>query len=110
MRQAFGGEARGGLDALFATDPLEDRTGSEAASRWQAEAAWGLPVFGGRWTGSPHAGLGLSEGSRDYSLGWRLTPEARNAPDLSFGLKAARRENDGTVPEHTVGIELTTRW
>ena len=54
MRQAFGGEAQGGLDALFATDPLADRTGSEAASRWEAEAAWGLPVFGGRWTYQRH--------------------------------------------------------
>ena len=110
LRQDFGGRAQGGLDALFAPDPLDDRTGSEAASRWAVEAAYGLPAFGGRWTGSPHAGFGLSTGTRDYSLGWRLAPEAANAPDLSFGVRATRRESDYAEPEHTFGVELTARW
>ena len=110
LRQAMGGQAQGGLDALFAPDPLADRAGSEADSRWAMEAAYGLPVFGGRWTGSPHMGLGLATGARDYSLGWRLAPEAANAPDLSFGLKAARRESDAAETEHVVGIELISRW
>ena len=110
LRQEFGGKATGGLDALFAPETLDDRTGSEAASRWALEAAWGLPVLGGRWTGSPHAGFGLSTGTRDYSLGWRLAPEAANAPDLSFGVRATRRESDYAEPEHTFGVELTARW
>ena len=111
LRQELGTRAGGGLDALFAPDPLEDRTGSvAAASRWAMEAAWGLPAFGGRWTGSPHMGLGLSTGARDYSVGWRLTPEAASAPDLSFGLRATRRESDSAAPEHTVGVEISARW
>ena len=110
LRQELGGQASGGLDALFATAPLEDRTGSEAASRWSMEAAYGVPAFGGRFTGSPHVGLGLSTGARDYSLGWRLTPEAASAPALSLGLKATRRESDTVAPEHTVGVEATMRW
>ena len=110
LRQEFGGQANGGLDALFAPNPLEDRTGSEAASRWSMEAAYGFPAFGGRWTGSPHVGLGLATAARDYSLGWRLTPEAASAPDLSFGLKATRRESAAQTPEHTVGVEITARW
>ena len=110
LRQDFGGRAQGGLDALFAPDPLDDRTGSEAASRWALEAAYGLPAFGGRWTGSPHVGLGLATGARDYSVGWRLTPEAANAPDLSFGVRATRRESDVQAAEHTFGVELTARW
>ena len=111
LRQELGTRAGGGLDALFAPDPLEDRTGSvAAASRWAMEAAWGLPAFGGRWTGSPHMGLGLSTGARDYSVGWRLTPEAASAPDLSFGLRATRRESDAAAPEHTVGVEISARW
>ena len=48
LRQELGGQATGGLDAMFRPGPLEDRAGSEAASRWTAEAAWGLPAFGGR--------------------------------------------------------------
>ena len=111
LRQEFGGQAKGGLDALFQPAALEDRTGSEATSRWSMEAAYGLPAFGGRWTGSPHVGLGLATGARDYSLGWRLTPAANaNAPDVSFGLRATRRESDTAQAEHTVGFEATARW
>ena len=110
LRQEFGGQANGGLDALFQPATLEDRTGSEATSRWSMEAAYGFPAFGGRWTGSPHVGLGLATGARDYSLGWRLTPEAASAPDFSFGLRATRRESDTAQAEHTVGFEATARW
>ena len=110
LTQDWGGQAAGGLDALFSDAPLEDRTGSGMAeSRWVAEAAYGLPVFGGRFTGSPHMGLGLATGARDYTLGWRLEPAA-GAPAVSFGVQATRRESDGTVPEHTVGFEINARW
>ena len=112
LTQDWGGQAAGGLDALFADAPLEDRTGSGssmAESRWVAEAAYGLPVLGGRFTGSPHIGLGLATGARDYTLGWRLTPTI-DAPDLSFGVRALRRESDLTAPEHAVGFEATARW
>ena len=110
LRQEFGGQANGGLDALFQPATLEDRTGSEASSRWSMEAAYGFPAFGGRWTGSPHVGLGLATGARDYSLGWRLTPEGRSAANVSFGLKATRRESGTDDPEHTAGIEIRAAW
>ena len=110
LRQDFGGQASGGLDGLFAPDSLEDRTGSEAASCWTMEAAYGFPAFGGRFTGSPHVGLGLATGTRYYSLGWRLTPEGASAPDLSLGVKATLRESDTQAPEHRVGVELRARW
>ncbi len=114
LGQDWGGRAQGGLDALFQPEPLEDRAGSgdghEATSRWGMEAAWGLPAFGGRFTGSPYMGLGLATGARDYSLGWRLTPEAATAPGLSFGLRATRRESDTAPAEHTVGVELSASW
>jgi len=87
-----------GLDALFTPTPLEDRTGSEPAGRWTAEAAWGFPAFGGRFTASPHAGLGLSAGARNYTLGWRWTSQRQDTPELSFGLKAVRRESDTAAP------------
>ncbi len=111
LGQDWGGRAQGGLDALFQPEPLEDRQGSdEAVSRWSMEAAWGAPALGNRFTGSPWMGLGLATGARDYSLGWRLTPEAAGAPNLSFGLKATRRESGTTEAEHTVGIEFSARW
>ncbi|MCY4222397.1 MAG: hypothetical protein OXD35_12215, partial [Thiotrichales bacterium] len=110
LSQNVGGQASGGLEALFTSASMEDRTGSAASRRWTVEAAYGLPAFGGRWIGSPHAGMELATGARDYTLGWRLTPEAANAPNLSLDLKALRRENDTVEPEHTVGVEMTLRW
>ena len=111
LTQDWGGQSQGGLDALFTPAPLEDRTGNgEATSRWAMEAAYGLPVLGGRFTGSPHVGFGLATAARDYTIGWRLTPEAATAPDLSFGLKATRRESDAARAEHTFGVQLTARW
>ena len=112
LTQDWGGAAQGGLDALFASDPLADRTGGgEATARWAAEAAWGFPAFSGRFTGSPHVGLGLATDARDYSLGWRIAPAANaNAPDIAFGVKATRRESGWAEPEHTLGLEARLRW
>ena len=112
LTQDWGGAAQGGLDALFASDPLADRTGGgEATARWTAEAAWGFPAFSGRFTGSPHVGLGLAADARDYSLGWRIAPAANaNAPDVSFGVKGTRRESGWAEPEHTLGLEARLRW
>ncbi len=110
LRQDWGSQATGGLDALFASDPLTQRPGTTAtSSRWAAEAAWGFPAFGGRFTGSPHVGLGLTAGTRDYRLGWRLMP-ATLASALSLNLQATRRELDAAQPEHSVEFEFTTRW
>ena len=109
LRQGIGGRASGGLDALFASDPLANRTGDDDASRWQAEAAWGFSTFGGRFVGSPHVGLGLTADARDYSLGWRLAP-ATSALDLSLGVTATRREGDHAGPEHGIAVEIATRW
>ncbi len=110
LRQDWGGSAAGGLDALFTPDPLGERGGSgDATARWHAEAAYGFPALGGRFTGSPHVGLGLATGARDYTLGWRLSP-AGNAPDLSFGVRAIRSESDSAPPAHTVAGEFNARW
>ena len=98
-----------GLDALFATEPLAKRTGGRRSS-WRAEAAWGLPAFGGRFTGSPFLAWGYTAGGRDYDVGWRLEPEASGAPDLSLAVKATRREATDDTTDHGVGIDLTARW
>ena len=113
LRQHRGGQAAGGLDALFAGDPLARRPGGGRdadAGRWTMEAGWGAAVFGGRFVGTPHVGLGGSAFGRDLSVGWRLVPEAAAAPDLSLGLTAARREGSADAPEHGVAIEMSVRW
>ena len=113
LRHDRGGRAGGGLDALFADDPLdmENRTGPDGgdpAGRWTLEGAWGLPVPGGRFTGSPHMGLGLAPDGRDMRLGWRLTPEGPAAPALSFDITATRRETGAVAPEHGLGVAWGT--
>ena len=46
----------------------------EAGRRIDAEVGYGLAVFDGRFTGTPEFGLGLSDGNREYRIGWRLSP------------------------------------
>ena len=110
LRQDFGGQATGGLDALFAANPLAERMGQEAASRWTAEAAWGFSTFRGRFIGAPTLGYGFSAMGRDYSLGWQLEPFEGAGRDLSFGLKLTRRESLMAPPAHGIGAEFRMRW
>ena len=111
LRHDLGGSSAGGLEALFSPETLDRRTGAETADgRRTAEAAWGFPAFGGRYTGSPHAGLGLTDTTRDTTLGWRLAPAGPEAPDLTLDLTATRRESEGAASEHSIGIEATLRW
>ena len=111
LGQSFGGQAQGGLDALFTPDPLDKRGGTTSEQRWTAEAAWGFAAFGGRFTGSPHAGVGLSTGTRDYTLGYRVVP-ARDTPalDVSFGVAARRSEGEDDRADHAVSVEFGARW
>jgi len=107
LRREAGGPARGGLDALFAPAPLEGRAAPVSGEgRWTAEAAYGFPAFGGRFTAGPHMGVGLAADARDYSLGWRLAHEA----DLDLGLHATRRESAAAEPVHGVRFAFTARW
>jgi len=111
LRQDFGGPAQGGLDALLRPEAPTQRTGGAAGgARWSLEGAYGLPAFGGRFTAAPHAALGLGAREREYSLGWRLAPDDSDAPDVSLGVKAARREDESARPEHSVGVEFNARW
>ena len=68
-----------------------------------------MALLEGQYVGSPHLGFGLARDERDYTLGWRLTPESE-ALDLSFGVTATRRESEWKVPQHTFGVEITLRW
>ena len=110
LRRELGNRATGGLDAQFAAEPLGKRAGGVGGSRWQAEAAYGLPAFGGRFTGSPYVAYGFSVGAWDYDLGWCLVPEGPGAPDISLALKATCHEGTYETAEHGVGIDLTARW
>ena len=82
----------------------------EAAGRFDAELGYGLPAFG-LLTGTPWAGLGLSESGREWRLGWRLTPGSLPL-DFSLGVEATLTEpaNDNAGPGHGAMLRGAIRW
>ena len=91
----------------------------EAARGLNAELGYGLPLFGDRVTGTPNLGLGFSDTSRDYRIGWRLTSAVSGDPGFEVNIDAMRREpvNDngagagtGSEPEHGVMLRAGIRW
>ena len=82
-----------------------------ASSRLDTELGYGLPVFGGGFTGTPNVGLGLSDTARELRMGWRLTPAAGGATGFELSLDATRRESaaDGDT-EHGVMLRARTSW
>ena len=129
LRLVPGGSGRGlsaSLTPSFGVDPggsqrlwaLPQSTGlasnGEAApsSRLDTELGYGLPVFGGGFTGTPNVGFGLSgDGARDLRVGWRLTPVAASG-DTGFevSVDATRREAAGDDTEHGVMLRSLVRW
>ena len=110
LRRELGGKAEGGLDALFAHDALERRTGMEAAGGWVAEASWGVPAYGGRFTGVPYAGLRTTDTSRDFTLGWRLALASPDATDFNLDITAILRENESAESGPGIGAVASFRW
>ena len=113
LRQSVGGSATGGKDALFSREVMEGlaANGNGGNRRLEGRIGYGLAVFGDRFTGTPEIGFGLSDGGRDYSLGWRLTREGRDAGSFEFSFEATRRESaNDNDPEHGIGFRLTARF
>ena len=116
------GAASSGVDRLWsARDARGLGAGGEFAPerRIEGELGYGLPVFGGRFTGTPNARFGFSDTTREVRIGWRLTPAVRGHSGFEVNLDATRREsaNDngagaGTGPglEHGVMLRGTVRW
>ncbi len=101
----------GRLWALPASAGLAANGAAELSGRFDAEAGYGLALFGGGFTGTPNVGFGLSETARVYRMGWRLTSAVRGDPGFEVSLDATRREaaNDNGA-EHGVMLRSTIRW
>ena len=87
----------------------------EPESRLEGELGYGLPAFGGAFTGTPNVGFALSDTAREVRLGWRLTSAVRDDPGFEVSLDATRRESAGddgagVPPEHGVMLRGTLRW
>ena len=114
LRQDLGAASRGGLDALFTNDPFRSGhqgSGAYGTDRWTTELGYGLPVFGGRFVGTPHIGYGVSYGAREVGVGWRFSPAVEaGLPGFSLRVQASRREGVLEPADHRVGIEMRARW
>ena len=118
LRQSVGASATGGMDALLNRGTLAGLAANDDGDelgrrRLEARLGYGLPAFGDRFTATPELGLGHTEASRDYSLGWRLgfARGRSGTGSLEMKLEATRREaaNDDAA-EHGIGFRVTARW
>ena len=111
LRHSAGAPASGSAQALFGHETLSGLTeGTGLGDRFEAEVAYGMPVPGGRFVGTPHAGFGLSGSARDYTLGWRFTPLRRGELDFSLNLDATLREERDGESTPGVGLRFEMRW
>ena len=120
LTQTMGASAAGGVDALLGRGTLgglgANDDGDELANRrLELRMGYGFSVLGDRFTSTPELGLALSNGHRDYSLGWRLGLAQRGVNALELKLEATRREKaDGAAndndAEHGIGFRVTARW
>ena len=116
LRQSWGGSPAGGMDALLGRETLAglaaNDNGDTTAStgRLEAELGYGIAMFDGGFTGTPHLGVGLTETGRDYRLGWRLTSARPGDPGFEVGLEATRREAANADAEHGIALRGVIRW
>ena len=115
--QTVGTFATGGMDALLRPETVVafgagNEDGDDLGRRLEARFGYGFAVFGGRYTGTPELGIGLSERGRETSLGWRLAGARREALDFDIRIEASRLQpvNDERDPEHQIGLRMTARW
>ena len=116
LTQTMGASASGGMDALLGRGTLAglaaNDNGEDENRRLELRLGYGFGVFEERFTATPELGVGLSQGHREYTLGWRLGLVQGGPTALELRLEATRREsaNDTADPEHGTGFRLTARW
>ncbi len=119
LTQTMGLSARGGADALLGRTTLEGLAANDEGNeldrrRLELRLGYGFGAFGDRFTSTPELGFGMSEGRRDYSLGWRFARDPRpggiGSLELSFEARRQESANDNAEPEHSLGIRLTARF
>ena len=117
LRQTVGWAATGGMNAFLSRRTLEglaanDGGGDLQRRRLEATLGYGFPLFGDRFTGTPEAGVGLSNADRDYRVGWRLALARSDRVKFNVSLNATRRElaNNDREPDDEIGLRVTASW
>ena len=113
LSQTVGAAASGGAEALLGRGTLAGLPANEGATlerrHLEATLGYGLALFDGRYTGTPELGLGLSDASREYRLGWRLAEAQRTGLVFGLDVEGARRERAPGGAEHRLGLGLGWR-
>ena len=111
LTPSWGGSSSGGVAALLGRETLAGLSANDAAAsgRLDAEAAYGLAVFGGRAMGTPYLRVGQSEVFREVSMGCRL--ELLRWEGLEMGIEGTQREStvDNMAPDREVMLHLAMR-
>ena len=117
LAQTIGAAATGGMDTLLRPDAAAAFAGTgghadDPGRRLEAKFGYGLAVWGGRYTATPEIGIGLSEGTRETSLGWRIAGPRRDNLGLDIGIEGSRLQPAGghRTPEHRVEFSITASW
>ena len=122
LTQTMGASAAGGADALLGQRHLGGLAANDnggdgndlANRRLELRMGYGFSAFGDRFTSTPELGLGLSNGRREYTLGWRLGLVGGGTNALELRIEGTRSEaagaNDNAPPEHGAGFRVTARW
>ena len=108
LKQSMGSASSGGMDALW-----ERGTGARLAvndnaglgGQFDARAAYGFSVFGSLVTGTPWAGVSLSERGRDFRFGYSLG----FGPSLDMGVEGMHRRGN-EAQEYKVMLRGELRW
>ena len=109
LTPSWGGASSGGVAALLGRETLAGLAANDAPAsvgRLDAEAAYGLAVFGGRAMGTPYLRVGQSEVFREVSMGCRL--ELLRWEGLEMGIEGTQREStvDNMAPDREVMLHL----
>ena len=112
MSQTVGACAAGGMEALQrpetarVLDAANDDGDELSGRRSEARLGYGFALFDGRYTGTPELGVGLTETSRGYTLGWRLSEALRAGCVFGLDIEGVRNERAAgdREPEHRIGL------
>ena len=109
LRQNFGSAADGGMDGLPGRETLPAPAGGgneSARSRLNAETGYKFPIADGRFTGAPYLALGLSGGSREHRLGYRVSLSSGETVAFRVKIEVATRRSSGAGAKHDRAVML----
>ena len=112
LRSSVGTAAWDGADALLGPDSLAQLTARHDPGRGQltAEAAYGLPILGGHFTGAPWIGATVHEHRRDYRVGYRISPARSYGSDVRLDVEGMRRDYVDARRERAIRVRLAMHW